>query len=129
MATTSKNALAFLKQFGKTLLDTDSPEALVEDKMMIGDEAQKDLWDFIKTHPYVSRERQALPETHKDGIRAIKAGDIMTVEVENSIRSVEYLQEHGKCVDNIVPKQSTIPHAGRGYLAKICSACGRPKSI
>ena len=50
---------------------------------------QKDLWDVIKTHPYVSRERHALPETHKDGIRAIKAGDIMTVEVENSIRSIE----------------------------------------
>jgi hypothetical protein len=41
----------------------------------------------------------------------------MTVEVENSIRSLEYLEEKGKCVDNIVPKQSTIPHAGRGAFA------------
>jgi len=90
---------------------------LVEDKIIIGDEVQKDLWDVIKTHPYVSRERHALPETHKDGIRAIKAGDIMTVEVENSIRSIDYLEEQGKCVDNIVPKQSTISHAGRGAFA------------
>ncbi|KAL7442249.1 hypothetical protein ACHAXM_008296 [Skeletonema potamos] len=110
-------ALEFLKRYGALLVGTDNPEDLIEDKMMIGDEVQKDLWELIKTHPYVSRERQALPEAHKDGIRAIKAGDIMTVEVENSIRSLEYLEEHGKCVDNIVPKQSTIPHAGRGAFA------------
>ena len=112
-----ESALEFLQSYGKMLVGTDSPDDLVEDKMMIGDEVQKDLWDIIKTHPYVSRERQALPETYKDGIRAIKEGDIMTVEVENSIRSIEYLEEHGKCVDNIVPKQSTIPHAGRGAFA------------
>jgi hypothetical protein len=117
LSSSYEKALEFLKRYGKMLVGTDSPDDLVEDKMMIGDEVQKDLWEVIKTHPYVSRERQALPETHKDGIRAIKAGDIMTVEVENSIRSVEYLQEHGKCVDNIVPKQSTIPHAGRGAFA------------
>jgi len=117
LASSYEKALEFLKAYGKMLVGTDSPDDLVEDKMMIGDEVQKDLWDIIKTHPYVSRERQALPETHKDGIRAIKAGDIMTVEVENSIRSLEYLEEHGKCVDNIVPQQSTIPHAGRGAFA------------
>mmetsp|Transcript_31361 Transcript_31361/g.46875 ORF Transcript_31361/g.46875 Transcript_31361/m.46875 type:complete len:578 (-) Transcript_31361:773-2506(-) len=117
LASSYEKALEFLKAYGKMLVGTDSPDDLVKDKMMIGDEVQKDLWDIIKTHPYVSRVRQALPETHKDGIRAIKAGDIMTVEVENSIRSLEYLEEHGKCVDNIVPQQSTIPHAGRGAFA------------
>jgi hypothetical protein len=30
---------------------------------------------------------------------------------------VDYLKEHGKCVDNIVPGNSTIPHAGRGAFA------------
>ena len=109
-----ETALEFLKKYGKMLVGTDSPDDLVEDKMMLDDEVQNDLWDIIKTHPYVSRERQALPGSYKDGIRAIKAGDIMTVEVENSIRSIEYLEENGKCVDNIVPKLSTIPHAGRG---------------
>mmetsp|Transcript_6776 Transcript_6776/g.11044 ORF Transcript_6776/g.11044 Transcript_6776/m.11044 type:complete len:673 (+) Transcript_6776:77-2095(+) len=117
LTTSYENALEFLKAYGKLLVGTDSPDDLVEDKMMIGDEVQKDLWDIIKTHPYVSRERQALPKTYKDGIRAVKAGDIMTVEVENSIRSLEYLEEKGKCVDNIVPKKSTIPHAGRGAFA------------
>ena len=117
LPTSYTKALAFLKQYGKLLVGTDNPDDLVEDKMMISDEVQKDLWEVIKAHPYVSRERQALPGTHKDGIRAIKAGDIMTVEVENSIRSAEYLEEQGKCMDNIVPKQSTIPHAGRGAFA------------
>ena len=110
-------ALRFLKQYGKMLVGSDNPDDLVEDKMMIDDEVQRDLWELIKKHPYVSRERQALPGSHKDGIRAIIAGDIQTVEVENSIRSIEYLEKHGKCMDNIVPKQSTIPHAGRGAFA------------
>lgn len=110
-------ALEFLKQYGKMLVGTENPDDLVEDKMMIDDEAQKDLWDVIKNHPYVSRERQALPQTHKDAIRAIIADDIMAVEEENSIRSLEWLEENGKCADNIVPQQSTIPHAGRGAFA------------
>jgi len=91
-------------------------DLLEQDKLILGEEAQSDLWELIKTFPYPTRERQALPDTAKDAIRAA-LGDIMTVEEENSIRDMEYLKEHGKCVDNIVPGTSTIPHAGRGAFA------------
>eukprot|EP00804_Cyclotella_cryptica_P030083 CCRYP_020715-RA/>CCRYP_020715-RA protein AED:0.33 eAED:0.33 QI:0/0.66/0.5/1/0.66/0.5/4/413/753 len=84
--------------------------------MILKEEAQKDLWDIIKSFPYVSRARQALPATSEDVMRAIHRG-IGAVEVENSMRSLEYLKEHGRCVDNIVPGNSTIPHAGRGAFA------------
>ncbi|KAL7533531.1 hypothetical protein ACHAXR_008233, partial [Thalassiosira sp. AJA248-18] len=111
-----EKAQAFLKEYGKLLVGSDNPDDLIEDKMSLDDEAQRDLWDVIKTFPYPTRERQALPDDHKDAIRAIH-GDIQAIEKENSIRSTEYLKENGKCVDNIVPGKSSIPHAGRGAFA------------
>ncbi|KAL7484298.1 hypothetical protein ACHAW6_009942 [Cyclotella cf. meneghiniana] len=111
----------FLEKYGLLLLGNPPPtegwrfNVFIED-MILKEEAQKDLWDIIKSFPYVSRARQALPATSGDAMRAIHRG-ISAVEVENSMRSLDYLKEHGKCVDNIVPGNSTIPHAGRGAFA------------
>lgn len=116
ISTSFEKAQAFLKKYGKLLVGSNNPNDLVEDKMALDDEAQSDLWEVIKSFPYPTREREALPNSHKDAIRAIH-GDIQTIEKENSIRSVEYLKENGKCVDNIVPEISNIPHAGRGAMA------------
>jgi hypothetical protein len=65
--------------------------------MILKDEVQKDLWDVIKTFPYVSRAREALPG-HDGVVAAIHKG-IGAVEVENSMRSMDYLEKHGKCVE------------------------------
>lgn len=111
-----EKAQKFLKGYGRLLVESDNPKDLVVDKMSLDDDAQRDLWDLIKTFPYPSRARQALPDDYKDAVRAIH-GDIQTIEKENSIRSVQYLKEHGKCMDNIVPAKSNIPHAGRGAFA------------
>ena len=111
-----KRADRFLKAYGKLLVKSTNPSDLVEEKMTLDEEARLDLWNVIKTFPYVSREREALPVHHDDAIRAIH-GDIQAIEKENSIRSVQYLKEHGKCMDNIVPAKSEIPHAGRGAFA------------
>ncbi|KAL9182949.1 hypothetical protein ACHAXT_004228 [Thalassiosira profunda] len=111
-----EKAQAFLKEYGKLLVGSENPADLVEDKMSLDDEVQRDLWDVVKNFSYASRERQALPADHKDAMRAIH-GDIQAIEKENSIRSVEYLEKHGKCQDNIMPKMSSIPHAGRGAFA------------
>ena len=116
VSTSFEKAQAFLKEYGKLLVGTDNEADLVEDKMALDDDAQRDLWGVIKSFPYPTRERQALPDDFKDAVRAIH-GDIQAIEKENSIRRVEYLREHGKCVDNIVPAKSNIPHAGRGAFA------------
>ncbi|KAL7554351.1 hypothetical protein ACHAWF_017807, partial [Thalassiosira exigua] len=106
----------FLKKYGRLLAGSDEPEDLAEDKMPLDEESRKDLWEIVKTFPYPTREREALPRSHEDAVRAIH-GDIQVIEKENSIRSVDYLKDHGKCVDNIVPGPSSIPHAGRGAFA------------
>lgn len=111
-----ERAQQFLYEYGRLLVGTYDLDDLVEEKMRLDEEAQRDLWSVIKHFPYATRERQALPDSHGDAIRAIH-GDIQTVEVENSIRSTEYLEQFGKCVDNIAPANSTIPHAGRGAFA------------
>ena len=111
-----ERAQEFLKRYGNLLVGSNDLEDLVAKKMRLSGEAQKDLWDIIKNFPYITRERQALPDFYADAIRAIH-GDIQSVEVENSMRSLDYLEEHGKCVDNIVPGNSTIPHAGRGAFS------------
>ena len=131
------NAEIFLDKYGKMLIgkfgkedsddeDYDEDEDdieneewkkdLIEEKMILTDEAQHDLWHIIKTFPYPSREREALPGSHSDGIIAIHGG-IESVEIKNSIRDLEYLQTHGKCMDNIAPGLSSIPQAGRGAFA------------
>eukprot|EP00970_Alexandrium_tamarense_P013789 scaffold3686_cov193-Alexandrium_tamarense.AAC.17 len=121
------HAQKFLNVYGKLILGTyqdkdtndggEWKKRLGDKKnMILPDEAQRDLWDIIKSHPYPSRERQACPDSHADVIRAIHGG-IEAVEVENSMRSLRYLKENGKCMDNIVPGMSAIPHAGRGAFA------------
>jgi hypothetical protein len=110
-------AQEFLLQYGILLVGSTNPADLIGDKMSLNDEAQADLWDIItNTFPYISRVKQALPRNYKDAVRAIH-GNIQTIEEENSIRSIQSLKEHGKCMDNIVPKKSTIPHAGYGAFA------------
>ena len=111
-----ETAQNFLKAYGRLLVGSDSPVDLVEDRMSLDDEARRDLWDVIKTFPYPSRARQALPDDHRDAVRAVH-GDIQTIERENSVRPVVHLRERGKCMDNIAPRRSGIPHAGRGAYA------------
>lgn len=48
--------------------------------------------------------------------RAIEVG-IKETELEGSIRSVEWLRENGKCLDNLKPGKSTIDGAGLGAFA------------
>jgi hypothetical protein len=106
-------AYLFLQEYGKMLVRSDNPNDLVEEKMALDEEARRDLWDIIRTFPYATRDREALPVNHEDAIRSIHG----EVEKEKSVRTVQYLKEHGKCMDNIVPAKSNIPHAGRGAFA------------
>jgi hypothetical protein len=95
-------AESFLERYGLFLLGYSTKKKgwksnLLEENMILKDEVQKDLWDVIKTFPYVSRAREALPG-HDGVVAAIHKG-IGAVEVENSMRSMDYLEKHGKCVE------------------------------
>jgi hypothetical protein len=70
----------------------------------------RDLWD--------SRTLNALPDTWKEAKVAIRAQDMGTLYQPDAIRSMEWLEENGKCIDHIVPGHSTIDGAGHGAFAK-----------
>lgn len=79
-------------------------------------QVQSDIWNMILHSPYKSLPLAALPKTYKAAIRAMNVGLTQTEE-ELATHSLEYLEEHGKCLDHIQPKNSTIKHAGRGAFA------------
>jgi hypothetical protein len=102
-------ATHFLERYGRFLIGGNATSNAVVEKdwkekllrvenMILKEEAQRvDLYELIKTFPYVSRAREALPP-YGGVIRAIHKG-IGAVEVENSMRSMDYLEQYGKCVE------------------------------
>jgi hypothetical protein len=88
-----------------------------EENLQYMEQVQADIWNLIiNTFPYKSRPLAALPKTYNAAIRAMDVG-ITQTEEELATHSLEYLEEHGKCLDHIQPKNSTISHAGRGAFA------------
>jgi len=70
------------------------------------------LWDQRLFH--------ALPTTFDSANELMKRfdGDFGENQQANHTRDVSWLIEHGRCIDNIVPKQSSLVGAGRGAFAK-----------
>ena len=77
---------------------------------------KKDIWQMILQSSFKSRPLAALPISSKAADRATEVG-LKQAELEGSIRSLDWLHENGKCMDNIKPGKSTIPQAGRGAFA------------
>lgn len=63
-----------------------------------------------------SRTLNALP-TNSSSVDVIAEIGTRYVHYNRSIRSIEWLEENGMCMDNIVIRDSTIPYAGRGAFA------------
>jgi len=73
------------------------------------------LLDFRKI--WKTRTANAIPPTFEEGLLAVEK-DIGATHQPAATRSIEWLNENAKCVDHIIPKDSTIPDAGRGAFAK-----------
>ena len=58
-----------------------------------------------------------LPSTPDKLVEIKEAGGSLRLGAPTALRSLEWLQENGKCMDNIRAGPSTIPHAGRGAIA------------
>jgi hypothetical protein len=83
------------------------------------DAALKDLWEtFVWTSPYsdTSREFFALPKDWVETEQVLQMG-LINLRKQQSTRSLEWLQEHGVCGDNLREGVSKIPQAGRGAFA------------
>jgi hypothetical protein len=79
-------------------------------------EARTSLWTLIKSVPYESRICNAFPHTLNDADIVAREG-MMGLHQPRHVRSLEYLQRHGACLDLIAPGLSSIDQAGRGAFA------------
>ena len=82
---------------------------------------QQDLWDLI-VNPFEHfniRVRNALPSKKTvEELKTIMAvGGASWIPYNTTIRNKEWMKANGKCMDNIKPGISNIPHAGRGAFA------------
>jgi len=107
-------------------------ESLMELPVADNDEVMADLYKVVKgfgpLHPsqrptkktsFQSRVLNALPDDFRDAVRAWKQheGDLTELHQPDATRSIEFLEEHGKCLDNIRPGRSTVEGAGLGAFA------------
>jgi len=77
----------------------------------------QEMLSFVR-NDLVSRERtrMAIPSTLQDAKKALDKGAALH-SIPNAVRSQEWLEQNGQCLDNIVPRSSTLPQAGRGAFA------------
>jgi hypothetical protein len=70
----------------------------------------RDLWSM-------ARPMRALPATLGEAQAAIN-DNIRAVHQPNATRSLDWLKQHGTCIDHIIPGPSTLRNAGHGAFAK-----------
>jgi hypothetical protein len=77
------------------------------------------LWKFVSTPTNWNRRPfYALPSNYTEAIDIMRLGGTAMLHFNKSIRSLEWLESNGECMDNIYDQVSTIPDAGRGAFAR-----------
>jgi hypothetical protein len=88
---------------------------------------RKELYEDIVVgmrNAFMSRSLGALPLSVEDAITAAEQ-EITVLHQPAATRSIEWLQEHGRCIDNIEGRNSTIRQAARGAFATRDLATGQ----
>lgn len=117
-----KAANKLLKRFQKVARKVKVHKAV--DTYTFGSEkVVSDLLSILQTLSDVwmgSRTMHAIPSkaTVSDIAVLLDSGGTGMQHYNASIRSQEWLREHGRCMDNLKDGISTIPHAGRGAFAR-----------
>jgi SET domain len=81
------------------------------------------LTDFYETlllsiqTTWDSRTLNALPDTFYDALVANNAGDMAAVLQRHHVHTLDFLEQHGACLDHLRPGPSTLPNAGHGAFA------------
>jgi hypothetical protein len=79
-----------------------------------------DLYHLLKHFESVwdeSRTLHALPDNETQVQAILDSGGTARKDYNRSIRDLDFLEDHGSCMDNIKDGISTVPHAGRGAFA------------
>jgi hypothetical protein len=109
--------------------DYDEAEALLTamESLNVKNDVKEDLYGIVAglqpgsgsaSDSFRSMVLKALPESYRD-VRHMKDEnrDIPSLHQHKHVQPLDYLRKHGKCLDHIQNKRSTIPGAGRGAFA------------
>jgi SET domain len=79
----------------------------------------EDLYQLmVHDHPFMmARTMHALPSNTTMIDHILMTGGTSNATFNETIRTLQWLEENGSCMDNIKDGVSTIPHAGRGAFA------------
>jgi SET domain len=78
----------------------------------------EDLYHLmVHDHPFMSRAMYAMPTNTTTIDHILMTGGTSNATFNETIRTLQWLEENGSCMDNIKDGVSTIPHAGRGAFA------------
>lgn len=89
-------------------------------KSELDDKAKVDIYDFLIRDVMGAAAGSAkgrkiidlLPAYPESLPKVKESGGSLAYSQPKSVRSIEWLELHGRCIDNIRPDASTIPHAG-----------------
>jgi SET domain len=92
----------------------------------LDEKAKADIYDFLirdvmgaAAGTAKGRKIVDLLPAYPDSLPKVKeSGGSLAYSQPKSMRSLDWLKSHGRCIDNIVPGASAIPHAGRGAFAR-----------
>jgi hypothetical protein len=86
---------------------------------VLSDDLYEDIFQTAKDilSAWPTRTTMALPDSVRDIAALQAAGGTIKKDYPRSIRSIEYLEEYGTCMDHVVVRTSPIPGAGRGAFA------------
>jgi hypothetical protein len=92
---------------------------LTESLPQIASAFVNDLWKIVSDpNAWNSRPFHALPSNYTEAVNALQTGGTAMLHYNSSVRSLDWLEENGECMDNIYGGVSSIPHAGRGAFAR-----------
>jgi len=90
----------------------------------VSDALKQGMWELTqRDFPYKSQEYSVLPSAPWSDVEAAlrelpaSTSVVRTFIRQQSIRTLEWLEKHGRCQDHIKPGRSTIKQAGRGAFA------------
>jgi hypothetical protein len=116
-ATSTERAKSGLKETNNDLLAFYAKYQSLESRHghIMSDDFRSKLLDMLKDNSGALRE--TLQETLPDSWDEVN--ETLANAVENTkYHSLDFLREHGLCLDNLVPEQSNTEGAGRGAFAK-----------
>ena len=88
----------------------------LEDRLELSHAVRQDLYSILKAPFWASRSLNVLPRDYDLFAQAVQ-DSLETLQQEYTTRSLDDLRMNGRCLDNIEPKESSLPFAGRGAFA------------